>query len=332
MATYTLTTMRSPNPALPLTRNEFVDARNKQDKQLNDEFRSIRTTVTSLTSTVTSLTLEVKRLDAYTRNNNLQNPTLPIIPVPRWDEDLGIDFPPRNIFPRHAKQLYALRRLSGCSETTARRRKDMLASLVKFYDVEYAAWELEGQDDYDYNAYDSDSDSEVDADSDHARRPPPALTLEDAVYKHPDRAVEALERILGLNEENFINFRERAAALRHISPAQPAKREYAPYRVDHERTTPPSKRVTRPIVGRAPQKTIVEELYPEEDDGAGAGEEEGSGHTKITWADSGKLRKQQKTRELQEAARDAISNDGSSTNAETLSRELNSPRRPRSPV
>lgn len=313
-----------------LTRDEFLDAQHKQDALLKDEVRSVR-------RNVASLRVEVKRLNAYTRNSSLKNPMLPITPIPKRAEGDREIFPEGRLFPKHARQFYAMRKVSSADAHT--HRAAMLIYLVDFYNVEYSAWEQDDPHDHDYEAYESCSEPEL-----PTPQSGPKLGLEDAVLSYPDRAVEALETILGIREENFIRFRERAAALRRSLPARPAKRQQRfsdPVGREAERGSPPgtprgtprgtpprtSKRLARTIVGRAPERPEMapakhhdfawdeptERMEEEYHDGA-------SEQTRITWDASAKARKRELVARFAMASRDDAVSEGSATNAETLSR------------
>ncbi|KAF6822887.1 hypothetical protein CMUS01_10907 [Colletotrichum musicola] len=313
----------------PLTRDEFLNAQHKQDALLKDEIRSVR-------RSVASLRLEVKRLNAYTKNSNLKNPMLPITPIPKRAEGDREMFPEDRLFPKHARQFYAMRKVSSADAHT--HRAAMLIYLVDFYNVEYSAWEQDDPRDYDYEAYESSSEPEL-----PAPQSGPKLGLEDAVLSYPDRAVEALETILGINEENFIRFRERAAALRRSLPARPAKRQQRfsdPVDMEAERASPPgtprgtpprtSKRLARTIVGRATERPEVADRAPAKhhdftwDEPTERMEEEyhdgASEQTRITWDASAKARKRELVARFAMASRDDAVSEGSATNAETLSR------------
>ncbi|GJC89491.1 hypothetical protein ColLi_12329 [Colletotrichum liriopes] len=300
----------------PLTRDEFIDARNHQDQQLNADIKS----------TIKQVELQSQRAEARSHNSSLKNPLLRISAVPAY-RDNRLVLPDGDLFPSNAKEFYALRRPSVNS-----RRLRQLAYLVDFYDVEYNAWALYDQDDYDYEECDEDLNAAA------APRPEqtPRLALEDAVRLYPELAVDALEGILRLNEENFINFRERALALRRQSPPQPVKRQQASDPTDGApKRTPPPKRVHKPIVGRALPKTVPDpavlaELYHGEERGDEDDGEAKSGNTMPVWDDgSGRRRFQQHVLAL--AARGPRSSDGSPTNAETLSREHRSSPRAHTP-
>ncbi|KAF6808795.1 hypothetical protein CPLU01_15611 [Colletotrichum plurivorum] len=312
-----------------LTRDEFLNAQHKQDALLKDEIRSVR-------RNVASLRLEVKRLNAYTKNGNLKNPMLPITPIPKRAEGDREMFPEDRLFPKHARQFYAMRKVSSADAHT--HRAAMLIYLIDFYNVEYSGWEQDDPRDYDYEAYESSSEPEL-----PTPQSGPKLGLEDAVLSYPGRAVEALETILGINEENFIRFRERAAALRRSLPARPAKRQQRfsdPVGREAERASPPgtprgtpprtSKRLARTIVGRATERPEMADRAPakhhdvtwdeptermEEEYNDGASEQ-----TRITWDASAKARKRELVARFAMASRDDAVSEGSATNAETLSR------------
>ncbi|GKT61392.1 hypothetical protein ColTof4_01475 [Colletotrichum tofieldiae] len=204
----------------------------------------------------------------------------------------------------------------------------MLSYLIDFYDIEYAAWqvvdELGGHDEFDYESYEDEEEN----DGGSAGPPPPSqprLTLRDAVQTYPERAVAALEGILGLNEDNFINFRDRARQ-QASSPRRPVKRQYqVPDRTDERGQPAPAKRVPKPIQGkaeRAPLPLVQNRLTLEEvlDGIDEENDKEKSTSTRVMWDDgSGRRRRMQKMQQL--AERGARSSEGSPTNADTLSRE-----------
>ncbi|KAG7285837.1 hypothetical protein NEMBOFW57_008131 [Staphylotrichum longicolle] len=76
----------------------------------------------------------------------------------------------------------------------------MLAYLVSFYDIRVDAWTEDGDDENATQAAASD----------------------------PERVIQVLEGILGLNEDNFERFRERAEQLANRTPLSPVKRTLPP--------------------------------------------------------------------------------------------------------
>jgi len=226
--------------------DDFVRVRNKQDEHLRDEFAEVRQQfeqvdarfdrveqrfdrveqrLDSLESEFHTFKVDVnarfdqidarfnyleldnKRAEARFSNYTLKNPTLRITPIPTYDPTRGIVQPEPAFFPRHAKDFYSLR-----SPSTSRHRT-MLSYLVSFYDIQPSAPEEEDEDDDDADMEDSDPETAT------ARR-----------------AVELLEAILGLNEDNFIHFRERAAELRLQRTAPSViKRPQPPAQVEEAR-------------------------------------------------------------------------------------------------
>ncbi|TQN73490.1 hypothetical protein CSHISOI_01992 [Colletotrichum shisoi] len=220
----------------PLSRDDYIDLRNAQDKHLNVEFTSIRhsidlvkievdevktevgklktevgkvkTEVGKVKTEVTGLNFRMQRLEnqtqrleaeirqskAYIRNNALRNPTLPIRPLVIYHPERGILEPNELRFPRNADEFYALR------DPQTDRHRSMLAYLAMFYDVRLRT--------ADYTSDDESSDDEVFID-------------------RPDLVIEKLEDILGLNEDKFIKFRERARNLASRTPPKPIKRSQA---------------------------------------------------------------------------------------------------------
>ncbi|KAI3531983.1 hypothetical protein CABS02_13997 [Colletotrichum abscissum] len=229
-----------------LSRDEYIDLRNSQDKHLNAELASIRCSVddvkrelkadikevrdnitalkddfTALKDDVTALkddftalkddvtTLrgdftvqmqyleaEMSRSQAFTRNNALKNPTLPIRPVVVYRPGRGILEPDSKRFPRNANDFYSLR------DPQTEWHRSTLAYLADFYDVQ-----LRGASHFpkeESNSDDSDDD--------------------EIILEHPELVVEKLEDILGLNEDKIIKFKERALQTASRAPSKPIKR------------------------------------------------------------------------------------------------------------
>ena len=179
-------------------RAEFNGFRTEFDgfrKEVREEFVGFRSEIKEIKDTfVTKTTFDelkvtVHQMDARSRNNHLKNPTLIIRPVPTFDPISDrIVQPDPELFPEHANEFYALRNPS------TKRQHQLLDYLVKFYDL---------------SQFTGSSSSK------EAKKP---LRLD------PERAVELLEDILGLQEDNFIAFRERARRFTG-QPSAPAKRE-----------------------------------------------------------------------------------------------------------
>ncbi|KAK1658522.1 hypothetical protein BDP55DRAFT_565010, partial [Colletotrichum godetiae] len=68
-------------PPRCLSRDDYIDLRNSQDKLLNAEFTSIHQSIHRLEAKTDRLEAEMRQLHAHSRNNALRNPTLPIRPV-----------------------------------------------------------------------------------------------------------------------------------------------------------------------------------------------------------------------------------------------------------
>ncbi|OAA71744.1 hypothetical protein LEL_08979 [Akanthomyces lecanii RCEF 1005] len=185
-----------------ILRDEYVELQNRHNKFLNDELYSIRHSFNQVAAELKELTADVKtrfdelkadymRTNAYFRNNALRNPTLPIRPIIAFHPDRGILEPDPARFPRHANAFYTLRTPSTPHQHS------MLAYLVSFYDIPVP-----------------DPSTSPDSDGD-----PESIIIQD-----PDSVVDQLESILGLNEENFTQFRHRAAQLASYPQPPPAKR------------------------------------------------------------------------------------------------------------
>lgn len=236
------------HPHACLSYSEFVRLRNVQDQALNDRFRSIdnaidevkhslgelradvevikadiidlradvnvikadiidlRADVNHLRADVNEGRLESMRMAARFQNYTLKNPAMRITPVCILNRYGEIASPDPTCFPRNAKEFYSLR------TATKERLVNMLYYLVGFYDVQVGDAEVSL----------SDSDSESGGDNEGGRGSPKQQVDTNWL------AVEMLESILGLNEENFIRFKEKAAAYARRSPRPPTKRPNPP--------------------------------------------------------------------------------------------------------
>ncbi|KAK1519303.1 hypothetical protein CABS01_16587, partial [Colletotrichum abscissum] len=135
-----------------LSRDEYIELRNSQDKHWNAELASIRCSVDDVkqelnevkrelkadikelkddvTVQMQYLEAEIRRSQAFTRNNALKNPTLPIRPVVVYRPGRGILEPDSSRFPRNANDFYSLR------DPQTKWHRSMLAYLADFYDVQ----------------------------------------------------------------------------------------------------------------------------------------------------------------------------------------------------
>ncbi|KAG5815579.1 hypothetical protein H9Q74_011601 [Fusarium xylarioides] len=207
-----------------LLRDEFVHFRNRQDELLNTEFHSIRSSVEAVktelrefkedvreqfsvvnqrltrleesqtrleesqTRLEANVALETRRSTAYSRNQALRNPSFPIHLIPSLDLSHGILYP--KYFPTNATEFYSLR------NPTTNRLRQLLAYLAVFYDIQ--------------------PHSEDDA--------PEGRNGDEFIAQHPELAVDLLENIFGLNEDNFIKFKARASELANRPPEPPVRR------------------------------------------------------------------------------------------------------------
>ncbi|KZL65374.1 WAC domain-containing protein [Colletotrichum tofieldiae] len=192
-------------PPQCLSRDDYIELRNSQDKLLNAEFTSIHQSIRRLEEKTDRLEektdrleektdrleAEMRQLHAHSRNNALRNPTLPIRPVVVYHPERGILEPEPSHFPRNANEFYCLR------DPPSDRHRSMLAYLALFYDVQLRTAE--------HPSDDGNSDDEIFLDQ-------------------PDLIVEKLEGILGLHEHKFVKFRERARQLASRITPKPIKR------------------------------------------------------------------------------------------------------------
>lgn len=195
-----------------MLRDEYVDLRNRQDTHLNQELHSIRASVdgvgqdlrefkvevdtrftkvdtqfTKVDTQFTELRVEILRLNAYVRNTALRIPTMRIQPLPAYDPDRGAILP--QFFPKHWKEFCSLRDPSSPSSHR------MLVYLARFYDI----------------PFNGEPGSESESSDD------------ELVVNDPDRVVESLEHILGLNERKFAKFEREARELAN-QPSKAIKR------------------------------------------------------------------------------------------------------------
>ncbi|WQF76299.1 hypothetical protein CDEST_01313 [Colletotrichum destructivum] len=191
-----------------LSHDDYIDLRNIQDHQLKVEFTSVRCSIDLVRQELKNdigfvkaqtqrleaqnqrLEAQIRQSHAYMRNNALKNPTLPIRPVVVYRPEQGILEPELTRFPRNANEFYSLR------DPQTNRHRSMLSYLAAFYDVQLRT--------ADYPSEDDSSDDET--------------------FDCPDVIVEKLEDILGLNEDKFVKFRERARQLATQTPSKPTKR------------------------------------------------------------------------------------------------------------
>ncbi|KAK7416912.1 hypothetical protein QQZ08_011830 [Neonectria magnoliae] len=246
-----------------LTHEEYVDLQNRHDKFLNREFHDIRGSIDQIKAELKEFKDDVKefkddvkefkddvkefkddvkefkddvnhrfddvnirfddfarrfdelkaeslRNTAYMRNTALRNPKYPIRPLIAILHN-GIVEPDPARFPRHADEFYALR-----APTTDHQRR-MLAYLADFYDIPHTH-------------YNSSSDSNGDSGSDNDDQ-------DSIVIQNPEDTVDLLESVLGLREDNFKEFRQRALELASRPPPPPVKRSQLrpPQQLHHPR-------------------------------------------------------------------------------------------------
>lgn len=231
--------------------DDYIDARNRQEELIRDEFKSTRTSterhVHGLEDSVKKLRTEVHaqfasldkrvnetqlgyiRMFAYSKNTNLRHPALPLNPIPSYHPKRGIIQPDAKFFPRNAKDFYSLR---NC---TSSRQREKLAYLIQFYDLPYKTWcsdsasedenPSESNDFANSDSPENDEPLENDSPDQNDDLDRHCPILNDAVTHHSALAVDYLEGILGLNEENFLKFAERAEILRLQKPG-PTKRQH----------------------------------------------------------------------------------------------------------
>ncbi|KAK5656230.1 hypothetical protein OQA88_4991 [Cercophora sp. LCS_1] len=153
--------------------------------ELKADFGEMKTTMGEMQGTIGEMQVTMRQIGARGRNSKLKNPISRIRPIPIFIQGQEPD-PAR--FPQYANQLYNLRK------PQQKRDYQMLAYLSKFYDI----WQ-----DAANTSHSSEEEAQID----------------------PERAVELLEEILGLEEDNFIAFRARAQHFANQGPPIAEKRD-----------------------------------------------------------------------------------------------------------
>lgn len=214
-------------PDAPYLLDTYIDYRNTQDQQISTEFRVVREEIGVLKVELHELRREVRedidglrrevrqnaaeqsRSTAWLRNQLLSNPTLPIQPIVIVDETRGVVQPDMNLFPRHAKEFYTLR------DPQTERQRAKLAYMVSFYDVTLP--ERMGSSSSSESLSNAESSEDGNSGSDDG-------SDDDTFQDRNALAVYMLEGILGLSEDRFITFMERARE-RAARAAAPVKRQ-----------------------------------------------------------------------------------------------------------
>jgi hypothetical protein len=181
---------------------EFKEETTTQFNEIRTELTEFKEETTTQFNEIRTELNEVKiaslRMAARFQNYTLRNPAMRITPVVAFNSFGEIVNPDPKHFPRNAKEFYAMR------DTSNKRGANMLNYLVDFYDVQLHYEEP------------SQSNSEVNDNG--------SPETVDTVLV----ALEMLEGILGLNEDNFIKFKARAAAMARHSPQPAVKRPNPP--------------------------------------------------------------------------------------------------------
>jgi hypothetical protein len=156
---------------------------------------------------------DVQRSTAQNQNSRIRNPHQPIQQVIVLDPVKGIVRPDATLYPKNAAEFYSLR------NPTTERKHRMLEYLITFYDVTHV----------------------------HV----PEEEIDDNATSHPQLAVDYLETILGLDENNIEQFRQRARMFdRDQTFLQPFKRTLA---TEEERPVQRQKLEIRPFSADQPQ-------------------------------------------------------------------------------
>lgn len=233
----------------PLSLNDYIKSRSRQEDLLSREIHSIREGIDLVKTEVGEVKNDVKsqcalvervfaridnhfahydqllastrqrveetdvrsrRMDARIANKELRNPNFPMVPFPTYQLGHGIIEPDLSLIPKTPRQLYRLR------TPTTDRRRNILTYLIGCYDVPYKTW-LASDDDDDHRSDDDDDDDDND---DHIS---PDISIDDAINNHPYRIVEYLAGIFGLNVEHF----DMVENAKHRQRSSPVKRRHA---------------------------------------------------------------------------------------------------------
>jgi outer membrane murein-binding lipoprotein Lpp len=180
-------------------------------RQLKTDVGQLKTDVGEMKITMGELQITMRQIEVRARNGKLKNPTARIRPIPIFTQGRGAQEPDPAYFPKYANQLYGLRKPEN------ERDHQMLAYLSAFYDIQQEAADA------------SESGEKVQVD--------------------PDRAVELLEEILGLDEDNFIEFRTRAQRFADQGPPAAEKRDWPATGSSGEQPQPQRRRLQTPSAG-----------------------------------------------------------------------------------
>ncbi|KPA35656.1 wac protein [Fusarium langsethiae] len=154
--------------------------------RMHQRFEQVDQRFDRVEADIQQIKVDIQRFSAQAQNSRIRNPHVRINPIITFDPVSGrIRTPDPTLFPKSATEFYSLR------EPTTTRKQVMLDYLVDFYDITHI---------------------DVPEDEPH-----------DDASTRPELAVGYLESILGLDENNIIQFRERARALDQRG-WQPSKR------------------------------------------------------------------------------------------------------------
>jgi archaellum component FlaC len=167
------------------------------------------------------LKVDIRRNEALSHNSRLRNPINPIKPVPTYRLGRGLVMPVK--FPQNPKAFLKL------AQPTDHNRA-LLIYLIRFYDIHgHAAWAHDpGLDANDDDDDDYDNDNVDNGSSESGRESSGSestMSLEEAVARYPDRALEALALILGLEIEHFLDLKRRASVMPALVAATKRSRE-----------------------------------------------------------------------------------------------------------
>ncbi|KAK0702662.1 hypothetical protein B0H67DRAFT_594877 [Lasiosphaeris hirsuta] len=165
----------------------FRTETNARFERIEADVHELKIDVGEIKITMGEMQVTMRQIEVRARNGKLKNPTARIRPIPIFAQGRGPQEPDPTYFPKYANQLYRLRKPQN------ERDHQMLAYLSTFYDIQQEAADA------------SESGEKVQVD--------------------PDRAVELLEEILGLDEDNFIEFRTRAQRFADQGPPAAEKRD-----------------------------------------------------------------------------------------------------------
>ncbi|KAH7140955.1 hypothetical protein EDB81DRAFT_900479 [Dactylonectria macrodidyma] len=149
-----------------------------------------------------------RQVACYMTNTRLRDPAMPIEPLPAYQPSHGVIEPDMSLYPRDAREFYALRTPESVHQ------RQVLAYLIELYNIPCQNWSMsapqvggssrhakEASDDrcHKINVFRWNDAEGCPTDIEQKN----SSTIEDALFYEAGRAVQYLEALLGLSEDQF---------------------------------------------------------------------------------------------------------------------------------